>query len=93
LWVEKCGSRNQKAWSVLSIEIVGGCPVRVFFCGEFSPPGDPKKKGLANPTKGFLRIKKTIRHILRKKKLKVARFTQLCSIRSPELGRIPKKIY
>jgi hypothetical protein len=28
---------------------------RVFFCGEFSPPGD-KKKGLANPTKGFLRI-------------------------------------
>jgi hypothetical protein len=28
---------------------------RVFFCGEFSPPGD-KKKGLANPTKAFLRM-------------------------------------
>jgi hypothetical protein len=26
-----------------------------------------QKKGLANPTKGFLRIKKRIRHILRKK--------------------------
>jgi len=25
----------------------------LFFCGEFSPPGDTKKKGLANPTKGF----------------------------------------
>jgi hypothetical protein len=64
----KCGSRNQKAWSVVSIEIVGGCPVRVCFCGEFSPPGDQKKRGLANPTKGFLRIKKPICHILRKKK-------------------------
>jgi hypothetical protein len=46
-----------------------------FFCGEFSPPGD-KKKGLANPTNGFLRIFLKIRHISRKKKLKVARFRQ-----------------
>jgi hypothetical protein len=41
-----------------------------FVFGEFSPPGD-KKKGLANPTKGFFRIlKKRIRHILRKKKVR-----------------------
>ncbi len=27
----------------------------IFFGGEFSPPSN-KKKGLANPSKGFLRI-------------------------------------
>jgi hypothetical protein len=26
-----------------------------FYFGEFSRPGDQKKKGLANPTKGFLK--------------------------------------
>jgi hypothetical protein len=45
-----------------------GLPGSVFF-GE-------RKKGLANPTKGFLRLKKTIRHILILKNLEVARFRQ-----------------
>jgi hypothetical protein len=35
----------------------------------FSPPGD-KKKGLANPTKGFLRFKKTHPPYLNNKKVK-----------------------
>jgi hypothetical protein len=38
----------------------------VFYFGEFSQPGD-KKKRLANITKGFLRFKKRTRHILTKK--------------------------
>jgi hypothetical protein len=29
-----------------------------FFLDKFSPPDDQKKKGLVNPTNGFLRIKK-----------------------------------
>jgi hypothetical protein len=29
--------------------------IREFFCGKFSPHGN-NKKGLANPTKGFLRF-------------------------------------
>jgi hypothetical protein len=45
------------------------------FFGEFSALGD-KEKGLANPTKGFLRIQKKNRHIWRKKRLEVARFRQ-----------------
>jgi hypothetical protein len=42
---------------------------RVFFCGEFSPPGD-KKKGLANPTKAFLRIVFKTSPYLKKKKVR-----------------------
>jgi hypothetical protein len=42
-----------------------------FFFDDFSQPGD-KKKGLANPTKGFLRFKKNIRLILTQKTLEVA---------------------
>jgi hypothetical protein len=49
--------------------------IQGFFCGEFSPPGD-KKKGLANPTKGFLRIFVQNSPYLEKKKLEVARFRQ-----------------
>jgi hypothetical protein len=63
-----------------------------FLFGEFSQPGD-KNKRLANPKKGFLRLKKN-RHILTQKNLEIATFTHLdsvCSGRSPELGRIPKK--
>jgi hypothetical protein len=48
---------------------------RVFFRGEFLPPGD-KTKGLANPTKGFLRIFKKHSPYLEEKKLEVARFSQ-----------------
>jgi hypothetical protein len=40
---------------------------RVSFCGEFSPPSHQKKKGLANPTKGFLKVKFFLGHISRKK--------------------------
>jgi len=51
--------------------------VRVFFFGgEFSPPGDTKKKGWRIQQRDFLRIKKTFCHISRKKKLEVARFRQ-----------------
>jgi hypothetical protein len=46
---------------------------RVFF---FLQP-KKKKKGLANPTKGFLRIKKEIRHIWRKNKVKSCQPGQL----------------
>jgi hypothetical protein len=49
------------------------CIEQEVFCGEFSAPGD-KKKGLAYPTNGFLRIKKFAISI--KKKLEVARFRQ-----------------
>jgi len=49
----------------------GSIGVRVFFCGEFSPLGDKKKGGTANPTKGFFKIKKKIRHVMRKKKKKL----------------------
>jgi hypothetical protein len=45
-----------------------------FFFVEFEQAGD--KKGLANPTKGFLRIFFKNRHILTKKNLEVARFRQ-----------------
>jgi hypothetical protein len=48
---------------------------RIFFCGEFSPPGD-KKTGLANPTKGFLRIVFKNSPYLKEKKLEVSRFRQ-----------------
>jgi hypothetical protein len=41
-----------------------------FSFGEFSQPGD-KKKGLVNPTKGFLRFKKINRHILTKQTYKL----------------------
>jgi hypothetical protein len=37
----------------------------VFF-GKFLQPSD-KKKGTANPTKGFLKLKKKIAHILTQK--------------------------
>jgi hypothetical protein len=51
--------------------------VSVFFVfGEFSQPGDRKKKGLANPTKGFLRFKKNNSPYLGQKNLEVARFRQ-----------------
>jgi hypothetical protein len=43
---------------------------RVFsFFGEFSPLGD-KEKGLANPTKGFLRIQKRKSPYLEEKKVR-----------------------
>jgi len=49
----------------------------LFFCGEFSPPGDPKKEGLANPIKGFFEnLKKQIAISREKKRLEVARFRQ-----------------
>jgi hypothetical protein len=50
------------------------CIEQEVFCGEFSPPGD-RKKGLANPTNGFLRIflKNSPSRL---KKLEVARFRQ-----------------
>jgi hypothetical protein len=41
---------------------------------------EKKRRGLANPTKGFLRIFFKIRHISRKKKLEVARFSQCVSL-------------
>jgi hypothetical protein len=37
-----------------------------FFCGNCFPSSD-KKKGLVNPTKGFLRFFFLIRHISKKK--------------------------
>jgi hypothetical protein len=40
-----------------------------FFFGRIFATWRPKK-GLANPTKGFLRIKKRNRHISRKKKVR-----------------------
>jgi hypothetical protein len=48
---------------------------RGLFCGEFSPLAD-RKKGLANPTKGFLRIFFKNLPYLEEKKLEVIRFRQ-----------------
>jgi len=45
-----------------------------FYFGEFSQPGN-KKKGLGNPTKGFLRFFKKSPY-LDEKNLEVARFRQ-----------------
>jgi hypothetical protein len=45
------------------------------FCGEFSPLRN-KQKGLKNLTKEILRVSFLNRHILRKKKIEVARFRQ-----------------
>jgi hypothetical protein len=59
------------------------------FLGRFSQPGY-KKKGLANPTKGFSRFKKN-RHILTKKTLKVAIFRQCVSVGRPNKAGFPKK--
>ncbi len=64
----------------------------VFFFGEFLQSGD-KKNGLVNPTNGFLRFKKKIITISWQKKLRSCQIWTQCSCRSPELGRIPKKIY
>jgi hypothetical protein len=50
-----------------------------FSCGEFLPLGD-KRKGLANLTKEILKLKRDIRHILRKKKLEVTTFRQCVTI-------------
>jgi hypothetical protein len=47
----------------------------LFFFGEFLQPGD-KKKGLVNPTNGFLRFLKKKPPYLDKKNLEVARFGQ-----------------
>jgi hypothetical protein len=48
-------------WLVLKLEINYRVIVSVFyFGGEFLQIGD-KKKGLANPTKGFLRFKNKIK--------------------------------
>jgi len=41
----------------------------VFFCGKFLPPGN-KKKGLANLTKGFLRLKNKNSPYLEKKRVR-----------------------
>jgi len=49
--------------------------VGVSFFGEFSQPGD-KSKGLANPTKGFLRFEENNSPYLDQKNLEVARFRQ-----------------
>jgi hypothetical protein len=64
----------------------------VLFCGEFSLPGDQKKKRLAYPTKGFLRLKKKNRHISRKKKLEVARFKQCVPLGRQIYAGFQKKI-
>jgi hypothetical protein len=54
---------------------------RVFFCGEFSPPGD-KKKRAGESNKGiFENVFFLIHHISRKKKLEVARFRQCVPLR------------
>jgi hypothetical protein len=47
----------------------------MFFFGESLQPGN-KKKGLMNPTNGFLRFKKIKLPYLDKKNLEVARFGQ-----------------
>jgi hypothetical protein len=47
----------------------------VFLCAEFSQTGD-KKKGLANETKGFLRIFFKTSPYLEKKRLEVVRYIQ-----------------
>jgi hypothetical protein len=47
----------------------------VFFSGEFSRPGNKKKGGLANPTKGILKFKNKI-IIFQEKKLEIATFRQ-----------------
>jgi hypothetical protein len=48
---------------------------RVFFCGEFSPPGDIKKRA-GESNKGILEKFKNNWPYLREKKLEVARFRQ-----------------
>jgi hypothetical protein len=42
--------------------------ISFFFCGEFSPLGNKKKRGLTNLTKEILKVFFLNRHILRKKK-------------------------
>ncbi len=58
-----------------------------FFGGRILATWQPKKKKAGESNKGIFELKKTIRHILTKKTYTV------CSCRSPELGRTPKKIY
>jgi hypothetical protein len=60
--------KESKAWSVVSIEIVGGCSVRVFFGGEFSPPGD-KEKRPGELNKGIFENLKNKSPFLEKKKV------------------------
>ncbi len=50
-------------------------PLFLFF-GEFSQPGEKKKRGLANPTKGFLRFFFFKSPYLDQNKLEVTRFKQ-----------------
>jgi hypothetical protein len=50
--------------------------VQCFFLGEFSQPGDKKKGGWQIQQRDFQDLKKTIRHILAKKNLKIAIFRQ-----------------
>jgi hypothetical protein len=45
---------EQRESKFLAFESISS-PVFLFF-GEFSQPRDKKKKGLVNPTKGFLRF-------------------------------------
>ncbi len=90
LWISSYVWPNSGYWCCLFITL--WISLSGFVFGEFSPPGD-KKKGLANPTKGFFRIlKKEFAIFWEKKKLEIVRFRQCVFRRSPEPGRIPKKI-
>jgi hypothetical protein len=88
----------KKSWFSLSrkykYKIYYSSPIRseAFVLGEFSPLGNKKWAGESNKGK-FGNFPKKIRHILRRKKARSRQIYTVCYCRSPELARIPKKIY